>query len=82
MDKAQKYTDKAVAQIEKLKTNFDNNPILSSFHVLLLEHTVQCRLVTGNKGGSMEAVKSLCQLFNKSSQLLMAMRTAPASSVE
>ena len=42
MDKAQKYTDKAIAQIEKLRTaNFDNHPILSSFHVLLLEHTVQ-----------------------------------------
>ena len=76
MDKAQKYTDKAVAQIEKLKTNFDNNPILSSFHVLLLEHTVQCRLVTGNKGGSMEAVKSLCQLFNKSSPRLLVRHRA------
>merc|ERR1712241_933136 len=68
--------DKAVAQIEKLKTNFDNNPILSSFHVLLLEHAVQCRLVTGNKGGSMEAVKSLCQLFNKSSPRLLVRHRA------
>merc|ERR1712018_343639 len=72
MDKAQKYTDKAVAQIDKLRANFDTNPILSSFHVLLLEHTVQCRLVTGNKGGSMEAVRHLCQLFNKSSPRLFS----------
>merc|ERR1711981_1212935 len=37
MDKAQKYTDKAVAQIDKLRANFDTNPILlSSFQVLLM----------------------------------------------
>ena len=71
MDKAQKYTDKAVAQIDKLRGNFDTSPILSSFHVLLLEHTVQCRLVTGNKGGSMEAVSKLCHLFEKSSPKLL-----------
>merc|ERR1711899_299535 len=76
MDKAQKYTDKAVAQIDKLRANFDTNPILSSFHVLLLEHTVQCRLVTGNKGGSMEAVRHLCQLFNKSSPRLLVRHRA------
>ena len=50
MDKAQKYTDKAIAQIDKIKTT-ESRPhaILSSFHVLLLEHIVQCRLVTGDK---------------------------------
>ena len=48
MDKAQKYTDKAILQIQKLES-MDHKPILSSFHVLLLEHIVQCRLVTGNK---------------------------------
>lgn len=27
----------------------DNSPLLSSFHVMLLEHIIMCRLVTGNK---------------------------------
>ena len=50
MDKAQKYTDKAIAQIDKIKTTECRpHAILSSFHVLLLEHIVQCRLVTGDK---------------------------------
>ena len=49
MDKAQKYTDKAIAQIDKLRSSYDSRPLLlSSFQVLLMEHVVQCRLVTGN----------------------------------
>jgi len=77
MDKAQKYTDKAIAQIEKLRTaNFDNHPILSSFHVLLLEHTVQCRLVTGNKGGAVQEVGRLTRLFQTSAPKLLVRHRA------
>ena len=57
MDKAQKYTDKAITQIEKLRASYDSKPLLlSSFHVLLMEHIVQCRLVTGNKGGAIQVI--------------------------
>ncbi|XP_073832028.1 MAU2 chromatid cohesion factor homolog [Musca autumnalis] len=48
MDKAQKYTEKALTQIEKLKSQ-DDKPILSVFKVILLEHIVMCRLVMGNR---------------------------------
>ncbi|CAD7092588.1 unnamed protein product [Hermetia illucens] len=48
MDKAQKYTEKALAQIDKLKAQ-DNKPILSVFKIILLEHIVMCRLVMGNR---------------------------------
>merc|ERR1719412_1732904 len=76
IDKAQKYIDKAVAQTDKLRENFDTNPILSSFQVLLLEMVVECRLVTGNMGGTMGAFKNLSLLFNKSSpQLLLKYRS-------
>lgn len=47
MDKAQKYTEKALAQIEKLKTGEKQN-ILSVFQIMLLEHIIMCRLVMGN----------------------------------
>ena len=60
MDKAQKYTDKAVVQIDKLRQS-ESNALLSSFHVLLLEHIVQCRLVTGNNGGAIEELGNLCR---------------------
>ncbi|CAC5412225.1 MAU2 [Mytilus coruscus] len=39
MDKVQKYTDKALMQIEKLKM-LDAHPILSSFQLMLLEHII------------------------------------------
>lgn len=48
MDKAQKYTEKALMQIEKLKT-IDDHPTLHTFQLLLLEHIAMCRIVMGNK---------------------------------
>ncbi|KAL7729078.1 hypothetical protein ACLKA6_019904 [Drosophila palustris] len=48
MDKAQKYTEKALIQIEKLKMQEDKS-ILSVFKVILLEHIVMCRMVMGNR---------------------------------
>ncbi|CAB4062886.1 MAU2 [Lepeophtheirus salmonis] len=68
MDKAQKYTDKAIAQIEKMKSGGKDFPlqsgaILSTFHVLLLEHIIQCRLVTGNKSGAVQELGHLCRLL-------------------
>lgn len=48
MDKAQKYTEKALTQIENLKDT-EYNPILSTFKIILLEHIVMCRLIMGNR---------------------------------
>lgn len=48
MDKAQKYTEKALGQIDKLKT-INDHPLLHTFQLLLLEHISMCRLVMGNR---------------------------------
>ena len=56
MDKAQKYTDKALLQIEKLKI-LDSHPILSSFQLMLLEHIIMCRLVMGQKSLAVQEVR-------------------------
>ncbi|CAG2103896.1 unnamed protein product [Medioppia subpectinata] len=48
MDKAQKYTEKALMQIEKLKA-VGTHPMLNTFQLLLLEHIAMCRLVMGNR---------------------------------
>uniref|UniRef100_A0AAQ5Z1L3 MAU2 chromatid cohesion factor homolog n=1 Tax=Amphiprion ocellaris TaxID=80972 RepID=A0AAQ5Z1L3_AMPOC len=53
LEKAQKYTDKALMQLEKLKM-LDNSPILSTFQVILLEHIIMCRLVTGHKATALQ----------------------------
>lgn len=47
MDKAQKFTETALEQIEKLRAQ-DNKPILSVFQITLLEHIIMCRLIMGN----------------------------------
>ena len=73
MDKAQKYTDKAILQIEKLKM-LDPRPILSSFHVLLLEHIVQCKLVTGEKAEAIQKLGTLCHLLEGNTLLLQRHR--------
>lgn len=83
LEKAQKYTDKALMQLEKLKSKWiylhmwhlqhekvkfdlfvfifyvsvlDCSPILSTFQVILLEHIIMCRLVTGHKATALQEV--------------------------
>jgi MAternally affected uncoordination len=62
MDKAQKYTDKALTQIEKLKSQ-ENKPILAVFQIILLENIIMCRLVMGNKSVAIKEIalaKDVC----------------------
>ncbi|XP_049830846.1 MAU2 chromatid cohesion factor homolog isoform X1 [Schistocerca gregaria] len=69
MDKAQKYTDKALMQIEKLKI-VDNKPILSVFQIMLLEHIAMCRLVMGNKCLALQEIAQACMLCQQQPRLL------------
>lgn len=69
MEKAQKYTDKALMQIEKLKI-VDNKPILSVFQLMLLEHIIMCRLVMGNKTQALQEITLATALCRQQPQLL------------
>ncbi|XP_030765189.1 MAU2 chromatid cohesion factor homolog isoform X2 [Sitophilus oryzae] len=69
MEKAQKYTDKALMHIEKLKI-LDNKPILSVFQLMLLEHIIMCRLVMGNKTQALQEISSAASLCRQNSKLL------------
>ncbi|KAI4504166.1 hypothetical protein M0802_000637 [Mischocyttarus mexicanus] len=73
MDEAQKYTNKALTQIEKLKI-VDNKPILSVFQLMLLEHIVMCRLVMGNKSVALAEIAQACQLCRRQPRLLQGHR--------
>lgn len=73
MDKAQKYTDKALTQIDKLKI-VDNKPILSVFQLILLEHIIMCRLVMGNKSLALQEISQACGLCHQHPKLLEAHR--------
>ncbi|XP_070500301.1 MAU2 chromatid cohesion factor homolog [Chironomus tepperi] len=57
LEKTQKYTEKALTQIEKLKIQ-DNKPILSMFQVTLLEHIALCRLIMGNRTSALKEISS------------------------
>ncbi len=69
MDKAQKFTDKALLQIEKLKI-LDSHPILSAFQLMLLEHIVMCRLVMGQKSLAVQEISQACQVCSQNPRLL------------
>lgn len=73
MDKAQKYTDKALIQIEKLKV-VDNKPILSVFQLMLLEHIVMCRFVMGNKATALQEMSQVVTLCKQYPRLLHSHR--------
>lgn len=101
LEKAQKYTDKALMQLEKLKSKLHNwhrinytiekilfehvyslylhiavldcSPILSTFQVILLEHIIMCRLVTGHKATALQEVNRFFHrcLTNTEQQILL-----------
>lgn len=57
LEKTQKYTEKALTQIEKLKAQ-ENKPILAMFQVTLLEHIALCRLIMGNRSWAIKEISS------------------------
>ncbi|CAL8131426.1 unnamed protein product [Orchesella dallaii] len=69
LDKAQKYTDKALIQIEKLRI-LEQQPILSTFQLLLLEQIIMCRLVMGNKTLALQEISQACALCQQHPRLL------------
>merc|ERR1719394_1524259 len=69
MEKAERYTDKAMVQISKMRTHSDA-PILSTFQVMLTEHMIQCRLVMGNKTKAISELGILTKLLAGSNILL------------
>ncbi|XP_064607711.1 MAU2 chromatid cohesion factor homolog [Liolophura sinensis] len=68
MDKAQKYTDKALIQIEKLKM-LDAHPLLSAFQLMLLEHIIMCRLIMGNKSVAIQEIFQACHVCQQQPRL-------------
>lgn len=68
MDKAQKYTDKALMQIEKLKM-LDSHPLLSAFQLMLLEHIIMCRLIMGNKTLAIQEIFQACSVCQQQPRL-------------
>ncbi|KAK3867780.1 hypothetical protein Pcinc_026791 [Petrolisthes cinctipes] len=73
MEKAQKYTDKALLQIDKLKAE-ENSSILGSLQLLLLEHSVMCHLIIGSKAQAIKEIARVCRLLQADTKQLQAHR--------
>ncbi|KAF6197487.1 hypothetical protein GE061_020153 [Apolygus lucorum] len=73
MDKAQKYTDKALLQIEKLKIA-DDSGILCALQLMLIEHMVMCRLVMGHKCIALTQMANACALCTANPVLMKTHR--------
>ena len=54
----------------------DNRTILTSFHILLLEHLILCRLVMGQKGQAIREVATAAQLCASGPPRLLAAHSA------
>lgn len=54
----------------------DNRSILTSFHILLLEHLILCRLVMGQKGQAIREVATAAQLCANGPPRLLAVHSA------
>lgn len=87
MDKAQKYTEKALMQIEALKQGTDGqtpvasiigkSPLLNTFQLILLEHIAMCRLVMGSKSLAIKETVQAMQLCYRSQNATLQARHKP-----
>lgn len=71
LDKAQKYTEKALMQVDRLRTQSpEPDSLLESFHILLLEHMSMCHLVMGNRVSAIKQTVQAIQLCKRGSPKL------------
>lgn len=69
LDRAKRSAEKALTQIEKLSV-FDNSPLLTVFHLSLLEHTAMGRLVMGVQTAAAQDIGQACRICQSNPSLL------------
>jgi len=74
MDKAHKYTEKALIQIDKLKGESGNSPLLEVLQLHLLEHSVICHLIMGSKAQAIKEINRIGKILIKNPNLMQTHR--------
>ncbi|KAA3674624.1 MAternally affected uncoordination, partial [Paragonimus westermani] len=69
LDRAKRSAEKALTQIEKLSV-FDTSPLLTVFHLSLLEHTAMGRLVMGVQTTAAQDIGQACRLCQANPPLM------------
>ncbi|XP_020610699.1 MAU2 chromatid cohesion factor homolog [Orbicella faveolata] len=60
MEKAIRYSEKALVQVDRLKSTTPKSGLLSTFKLVLLEHMILCRMVQGQMP---QAIKEISQVY-------------------
>jgi len=74
MDKAHKYTEKALIQIDKLKGESGNSPLLEVLQLHLLEHSVICHLIMGSKAQAIKEINRIGKILINNPNLMQTHR--------
>ncbi|CAH8557288.1 unnamed protein product [Heterobilharzia americana] len=69
LDRAKRSAEKALIQIEKLSV-FDTSPLLTVFHLSLLEHTAMGRLVMGIQTAAAQDIGQACRICQANPALM------------
>ncbi|CAL8091282.1 unnamed protein product [Calicophoron daubneyi] len=69
LDRAKRSAEKALTQIEKLSV-FDTSPLLTVFHLSLLEHTAMGRLVMGVQTAAAQDIGQACRICQANPSLM------------
>ncbi|KAH8872779.1 MAU2 chromatid cohesion factor like [Schistosoma japonicum] len=69
LDRAKRSAEKALIQIEKLSV-FDTSPLLTVFHLSLLEHTAMGRLVMGVQTAAAQDIGQACRICQANPTLM------------
>ena len=57
LDKAQKLSEKAFSNIERIKNKQTSSFIVKSLTLLLLENVIRCRIAMGNRKDALKEVR-------------------------
>lgn len=72
MEKAIRYSEKALVQVDRLQAAASSSGLLSMFKVVLLEHMILCRMVQGQMPQAIKEISQVYQLAQHDSKLLIS----------
>lgn len=70
MDKAIRYSEKALVQVDRLKSTSEGSGLLPMFKLVLLEHMILCRMVQGQMPQAIKEISQVYQLAQNEAKLL------------
>lgn len=70
MEKAIKYSEKALVQVDRLNATVSSSGLLSMFKLVLLEHVIICRMVQGHMPQAIKEISQVYQIAQHDGKLL------------